>query len=1092
MDRDFFLAHVATDERNGLTPEQLPPRLILLAQPAETDLQGQARPEVLRDYWRLLFQARLRLSLDKQLAGVLATGPDLQRRQERIGRAEFAECREILLEEGYLDPQDDDGAVHVQLAATHLTFARFSPQLLPIWFPALCDREDLPGLFGAGLEVETLLADTRLSGAADLPTVERLPEHDSLPEGTLSSVEVIIPPAPQDSPPRSGPLTAIQAHLKRIRAQRVEQRGNVVLAALLHMQLMAASDGTEAAAQAEQARRNVARLAERLQVALGLSYADREDWHAALVPLLRPAAHGFWPAAARLLYDLQKVCVDHECGLYQVDLRGWLLSLGKQPLRRSVPAQREVLMVKHLRSARRRLYTVPLAGHDRKHLDRLLKAALDRARHALRDWCRPRLAAALDKVGLIPANYPELISRDKIGEELLDCIDRQGLLTLGEVRDAIARNQLKLPDLAGSAEFLHGDKLLRLNGELAKALEGIYHPGEFYLRWLQSSTSLLFGTAAGRLLTRYLLLPFGGAFVSLVALQEIAHLCRQLLGAGHGEQTDGAFHPPPWWGVGLLGLFFFLLMHVPAFRAGTARALRITWRALRTVFWDWPVWLSRQRAVRAVLDSRPVVFARRYLLKPALFGLATVAALLLLEYESAAAALTGIVAFVVLASFFATRPGRILEEIALDWTFQHWHYFSIEVVPALFHFVMDSFKWAVGEIERLLYSVDQWLRFHRSESQLTLIGKGVLALVWSGFAYLVRSLVILVLEPTFNPIKHFPVVTVAAKLMLPVYAVLLTVFFGGIEQAKDNPLASGLLALVVVGAVPGTCGFLVWELKESWRLYAANRPGALRPVLIGQHGETMSRLLRPGFHSGTIPKLYRKWRQAERRGRAATARHCRAGLHHVEEALRHFVHREFIHLLGHSSDGHDLRLSVASIHLTVQSVQLELVSRHRADERLILALQLRGGWLLAQLRLAVLLEHLPTEQRRQADVALQGLYKLAAVQLMADQVCAPLAELHPVFDVKDRRLVVWPDGDYQVELIYDLREHPQINPCVRPPDRNGDWPVLETRRVVFAEQPLTWAEWVAFWDSRHKAKVNTASNVPDAVTSIANRAESTR
>ena len=51
--------------------------------------------------------------------------------------------------------------------------------------------------------------------------------------------------------------------------------------------------------------------------------------------------------------------------------------------------------------------------------------------------------------------------------------------------------------------------------------------------------------------------------------------------------------------------------------------------------------------------------------------------------------------------------------------------------------------------------------------------------------------------------------------------------------------------------IPGVFGFLVWELKENWRLYAANRQTRLGKESIGHHGETMLQLLRPGFHSGT-------------------------------------------------------------------------------------------------------------------------------------------------------------------------------------------------------------------------------------------------
>ena len=88
----------------------------------------------------------------------------------------------------------------------------------------------------------------------------------------------------------------------------------------------------------------------------------------------------------------------------------------------------------------------------------------------------------------------------------------------------------------------------------------------------------------------------------------------------------------------------------------------------------------------------------------------------------------------------------------------------------------------------------------------------------------------------------------------------------------------------MIAAVPGAVGFLVWELKSNWDLYASNRPATLRPVLVGHHGETMGALLRPGFHSGTVPKLYARMRRALRHGASAASRY-RQQLREVEHAV---------------------------------------------------------------------------------------------------------------------------------------------------------------------------------------------------------------
>ena len=150
--------------------------------------------------------------------------------------------------------------------------------------------------------------------------------------------------------------------------------------------------------------------------------------------------------------------------------------------------------------------------------------------------------------------------------------------------------------------------------------------------------------------------------------------------------------------------------------------------------------------------------------------------------------------------------------------------------------------------------------------------KACLGLVWFFVAYVVRIYVNLLIEPQVNPIKHFPVVTVSHKVILPMSLKLTRLLAAPLSPL--GPRFALFIAGTTVLLLPGVFGFLVWELKENWRLYEANRAESLRPVLVGDHGETMGSLLRPGIHSGTLPKLFAKLRKAERR---ATRRPRRAG-----------------------------------------------------------------------------------------------------------------------------------------------------------------------------------------------------------------------
>ena len=115
---------------------------------------------------------------------------------------------------------------------------------------------------------------------------------------------------------------------------------------------------------------------------------------------------------------------------------------------------------------------------------------------------------------------------------------------------------------------------MQADHRLAGVLDGIYHRGEVYLRWLQRFSLLAFGTQVGRFLTRYFALPFGGAFVILFGLYhlivDIAKIVLQV--PKDQEKQFEAALPAPLKAledpltIGLLGIFLFLLLHVPSFR----------------------------------------------------------------------------------------------------------------------------------------------------------------------------------------------------------------------------------------------------------------------------------------------------------------------------------------------------------------------------------------------------------------------------------------------------------------------------------------------------------------------------------------------
>jgi hypothetical protein len=657
-----------------------------------------------------------------------------------------------------------------------------------------------------------------------------------------------------------------------------------------------------------------------------------------------------------------------------------------------------------------------------------------------------------------PANYPERVALDKLIEELLDRVTERGFLNIGDLRDALSRNNLKLPDLAGPGEFFKGDRLLLIDKELAVALDGVYRRGEIYMRGLQRFSALAFGTRVGRFLTRYVVLPFGGAFVILQGIQHLVH-----------EISRSHVHLYSPLSVLLLGYFFFALMFVPDFRNNVGAALMGVWRGIRGAFWDIPAAILRLPVLRKIVDSPPVLIFRRFLLTPLVSTGLTVLLFYLLGYE-VIATLAGSGA-VFLATFLAfnSRLGRTLEETITDWFIHNWNQFRTGVLPGIFRAVMDFFRAVLEFAERLLYTIDEWFRFKSGEGRLSFAIKAVLGPVWFVLTYIIRFCLNLLIEPQINPIKHFPVVTVSHKLLLPTIPSLASLLELTMEQATAITVAT-----MIIFSIPGIFGFLVWELKENWKLYEANRPEDLQPVAIGHHGETMVRLLRPGFHSGTLPKLFHKLRRAERRaqrsGNWKTAHLRLNSLHHVEESVRHFTDRDLVGLLRGSKGWGIRKIRVGDIRLGSNRILIELCCPELAKSGLWIGFEEQAGWLVAGIARPGWLAALHAEQAQALRTALAGFYKIAGVHLVREQIESYLDPTRNAYDITAEGLVVWPGPDFEAEAVYNLGTGRMIPPQIKGPAPAPALPVLDSCRLLFERVAVPWDDWVEAWEDDQAGK----------------------
>ena len=1032
--------------------DYLPASVILLARPDEDEVNAFTRDELLVRFWRMLFHARVDLLMKERVYGGGLSAPMVRERINRIGQVEFDEIQSVLEREHLLVPDFNRADVYIEFAAVFLELHYFSPDWLGDWFPSLSDLDDIRQLLASDVDAERLFHACRLTGAPDQVVAPRPVE----PSATEAWAEQVDGPSVRVRSERQ-----VRSWLQR--AERLAEKGNSVRAIRLALDARDATTGPLATESREFAERQVEALAGRLALALELPDTDRSEWGLSLRALLSLSRKGFWNPDTRLLYDLQTVCIDFERDVFVVDALEWVWSLGKRPLRRSLPHQRDVLMSRHLRSATRRLAASRLGPVERTRLSGLLHAAAARIEQRTRKSLAPLLRDALDEVDLKPHNTPERVAHRKIVEECLDLVVERGFLTLGQVRDVLSRNDLKLGDVSSWRDVVFGDQLLRLNHSLAARFDGVYHPAEFYLRWLQGLSAIAFGTVVGRFLTRYLLLPFGGAFILLEGVNHLLHAIQKV---STGEHPHGTVVT---WPIVLgLGTFLFSLIHSEVIRGFVGK---LTWNlfvTIRDLLLKLPAKLLRYAGLKAFLRSTPVVLFRRYLFMPMLFTAVAWFPLSRLDFvvESRLVAVFSI--FMIFNLILNSRLGRMVEEASGELFARTWHTVRTRVFVALYDAVMDVFKRMLEWVERFIYAVDEWLRFKSGESSLSLYTKAVLGVFWGAVAFVIRFCVNLLIEPQINPIKHFPVVTVSHKIILPLTPML---------SALLTPTLGKVWANTVAGAVifgcPGIFGFLVWELKENWRLFTANRPRTLKPVRVGHHGETIIRLMRPGFHSGTLPKLYARLRKAHRRRsdarRQAGLTRYAEELHHLEESLYRFFDRELLALLYDMPEWKHRDLSLGHIHLACNSLQVELSCPSVDALPLRLALQEQAGWVTASILDQGWLAQLSESDRLVFESALLGFYQKCGVDLVRERIEAAFQHRMLPYDITEGMLVVWPGEHFEHEVTYPVTDARHFWPRPQRLADQFDLPRLEADEILLTRKRLTWTDWVARWKPSESA-----------------------
>lgn len=1038
------------------------PRLLLVTDPDDRMILDRPVEEQLRVYWRVLFRAAVMNAIDQKPL----TAEQCRDRLNRFGPAAAREIRFVLETEHLIAAEASDADVYRTFAAVYLDLVSFTPNATEEFFPALPHGHAVRDVLKEDVDAGALFTATRPAGAAE-------PEREPAPDERWAAA-----PAPATAQTGVAPLGGVVALLQK--ATDAENKGNAVRAAILRTQAAGAASGLDRERTMQSALAAVRQLVEKLGALFGWDADTREEWTQALGPLLPLAAKGIWPRAARCLYELQRIPADFTNDVYAVDLPEYIRTLGRRPVRRKLERARPVMMLMALRKAHRQLLRAGLGEPEQFRLDRLMHHEIHRQEHDIRHALAPVIVSEITAAGLVPTTRVEEVARDKLVAELLDRVCERGYLRIGNLRDAVARNQLKLPDLAGPGEFAGGDALLRADTQLAYALDGVYRRGEFYLRWIQRFVSVFFGTKWGRALTLYLALPFGGAFLTLMFAEELRHMGAKvgaLVSKSFGKPPEaktapvapkpaGAIEPGPqpaavpvapapepvgdwqfdedtlefytdepaepaknaieerlglardiftssssdqkpkeehhasfliqWPTILGFGVFLLLVFHVPPFRRAVFAVLGHVWRAVRGVVWDVPSGLWRSQALRAIRLSGTARFVHRHLATPLMLsaiiiGFAFIAGVplwsLMLWWS-------WIVPLALLAAYNHPRGWAIQDRIAeaiSDW----WRRVRANFLPGIVATLIDWFKMLANWVERQLYAVDEWLRFRGGDSQGSVVLKALLGLIWFPIAYLTRFVFYLLVEPQVNPVKHFPVVTVSHKVIWPMLPTLV----------QWTGWSYGTVSTIING-IPGIFGFIAWELKENWRLYAANRAQKLKPAVVGSHGESVRGLLRPGFHSGTVPKIHRQSRKALEAHDRAKLAHLHHELEHVAEGVHRFAERELVPLLAGCRDWGGVAVSVEAIRFGVQRAEVELTAPALGRDAFVLALENVGGQIEASIARVGWADKLTDAQRGVFVFALRGLLDLAAAARYDFQVRTYDAPQEPGFAGLARR-VTW-------------------------------------------------------------------------------------
>src|SRR5262249_38784464 len=149
-------------------------------------------------------------------------------------------------------------------------------------------------------------------------------------------------------------------------------------------------------------------------------------------------------------------------------------------------------------------------------------------------------------------------------------------------------------------------------------------------------------------------------------------------------------------------------------------------------------------------------------------------------------------------------------------------------------------------------------------------------------------------------------------------------------------------------------------------------------------------------------------------------------------------------------------------------LSVELLCPELAPTHLVLSFALHAGWLVAEITEPGWLERLSPEEAQTLTAALAGLYKMAGVDLVREQIQACLGERPRTYALAEEGLIVWSPA--KAEFVYNLRDGQLIQARTPAGEETDQLPPCPADRLLFQNVPVTWERWVETWEHDQQGK----------------------